>query len=89
MTLYKHLVYVDFVGFIKKVLNCYLKDTCEFFPTLGLAKNNPWIGCTLQRGIRFSLSNCLITILHGDVRVETHRFYFKIDFILNKRFHVP
>ena len=48
MTLYKHLVYVDFVSFIMQSWNCYLKDTWEFFPTLDLAKNNLWIGYRLH-----------------------------------------
>ena len=48
MTLYKHVVYVDFVSFTRQSWNCYLKDTCEFFPTLNLAKNNQWIGYTLH-----------------------------------------
>ena len=69
MTIYKHLIYVDFVRFIRQSLNCYFKDTWEFFPTLDLAKNNPWIGYTLQRGIRFSLKNWFTTILHGHVSV--------------------
>ena len=48
MTLYKHLVYVDFVSFIMQSWNCYLKDTWEFYPTLDLAKNNLWIGYRLH-----------------------------------------
>ena len=66
---YKHLVYVDFVSFIRKSWNCYLKDTLEFFSTMDLAKNNPWMGYTFQRGIRFFLRNWCSTILHGDVSV--------------------
>ena len=69
MTLYKHLVYANFVSFIRQYRNCYLKDTWEFFSTLHLAKSNLWIGYTLRRGIRFSLWNWFTTILHGDVRV--------------------
>ena len=69
MTLYKHLVYVDFVAVIRQSSNCYLKDTWEFLPTLDLAQNNSWIGYTLQRKIRFSLKNWFTTIFHGDVSV--------------------
>ena len=41
MTLYKHLVYVDFVSFIRQSWTSYLKDTWEFFTTLDQAKTNP------------------------------------------------
>ena len=79
MTLYKHLVYVDFVCFIRYSWNCYLKDTWEIFPTLDTAKDS-WIGYPLQRGIRFSLRNYFTTILHEDVSVyysKTKDFMFQ------------
>ena len=34
MALSKHLVYVDFDSFNRHSGNSYLKDTCEFVPTL-------------------------------------------------------
>ena len=66
------------VSFIRQSWNCYLKDTCEFFPCLDLAKKNSWIGYTLQIGIRFSLRNGFTTILQGDLKVKNvqNRFYF-------------
>ena len=53
MTLYQHQVYVGFVGFIRQSWNWNLKDTCEFSPTLDLAKSNPWIGYSIQEELGF------------------------------------
>ena len=79
MTLYKHLVYVDFVSFIRQSWTSYLKDTWEFFTTLDQAKTNPQIGYTLQRGIKFSMRKWFTTVLHTEMLLFKHiqnRFCF-------------
>ena len=73
---YKHLVYVVFVSFIRQSRNCYLKDSWEFLHSLDLGKNNPWIGYTFQRVIRFSLRKRFTTILRGDSKHIQNRFCF-------------
>ena len=76
VTFYKHLVYVVFVSFIRQSRHCYLKDSWEFLHSLDLGKNNPWIGYTFQRVIRFSLRKRFTTILRGDSKHIQNRFCF-------------
>ena len=79
MTLYKHLVYVNFVSFIRQSWNCYLEDIWEFFPTLDLAQSNPWIGYTLKEELCFS-SRTGSPPYYMEMLVFKHiqnRFYFR------------